>query len=132
MSANSSFDAIRAFLKSIGYLETMEEGVCTFEHPEKIWIAASEENGGVMLTTAFKGADDYDPNDPTLLSILNMLNQDALASTFIALDEYTVCKAWYYGEFSQQSIQNFYALWENDINLFLSGMEEGDEEEGQE
>lgn len=129
MPEKSTFNSIREHLVTIGFTEAIDEGVHTFEHPDKVWVAASEENGGVMLTTAFKGAEEYNPNDPTLLSILNTLNQEALASTFVALDEYTVCRAWYYGAYSQQNFQNFYELFEGDIDLFLSGMDDDESEE---
>lgn len=124
MAQISNLNLIRAHLSSLGYVENVNDGVYSYEHPEKTWMALAEENGGLMVTTAFKGADDYNPDDPELLSIINRLNQETMVSSFTAMDEYTVCKAWYYGEYSQQKFQNFYNLWENDVNLFLDGIEE--------
>lgn len=126
----NELNSIRAHLANLGYMETIDEGVFTYEHPEKVWIALSEDNGGIMFTTAFKGAEDYNPEDPNLLSIINMLNQETRAGSFVALDEYTVYKAWYYGHYSQQNFQNYYELLEGDIDLFLSGMEEEEDENG--
>jgi len=124
MAENSNLIPIRVHLAKIGYTETVDEGVYTFEHPEKVWLALSEENNGIMFSTAFKGAESYNPEDPTLLSIINMLNQETRAGSFVALDEYAVYKAWYYGSFSPQVFQNYYELLQSDIDLFLNGMEE--------
>ncbi|HEX3018825.1 MAG TPA: hypothetical protein VHP36_00920 [Chitinispirillaceae bacterium] len=124
MSENYDFNLIRGHLTALGYTENIDEGVYTFEHPEKVWIALNQDNNGIMLTTAFQGAKDYNPEDSTLLSILNMLNQETHAGSFVALDEYTVYKGWYFGQYSQQYFQNFFELWEEDVDLFLSGMEE--------
>lgn len=116
--------SIRVHLAKIGYTETIDEGVYTYEHPEKVWFALSEENKGIMFTTAFKGGESYNPEDPTLLSIINMLNQETRVGSFMAMDEYTVYKAWYYGCYSSQNFQNYFELLQSDIDLFLSGMEE--------
>ncbi len=121
---NDDLISIRVHLAKIGCTETVDDGVYTFEHPEKVWFAISEENNGLMFTTAFKGAQDYNPEDPTLLSIINMLNQETRVGSFVAMDEYTVYKAWYYGNYSPQNFQNFFELLQSDIDLFISGMEE--------
>lgn len=123
MAENSNLIPIRVHLAKIGYTETVDEGVYTFEHPEKVWIALNEDNNGILFTTAFKGAESYNPEDPTLLSIINMLNQETRAGSYIAMDDYAVYKAWYYGSYSPQNFQNYYELLESDIELFLSGME---------
>lgn len=124
MADKNDLISIRVHLAKIGYTESTEEGVYTFEHPEKVWIALNEENNGIMFTTAFKGADSYNPEDPTLLSIINMLNQEARAGSFIAMDRYAVYKAWYYGSYSSKNFQSYYEMLESDIDLFLSGMED--------
>jgi hypothetical protein len=124
MAEKNDLISIRVHMAKIGYSETIDEGVYTFEHPEKVWIALNEENNGIMFTTAFKGAESYNPEDPTLLSIINMLNQETRVGLFVAMDEYTVYKAWYYGNYSPQNFQNYFELLESDIDLFLSGMED--------